>query len=268
MRQASPLPFFLILVLLAVPIWLASPRLGLMPALHIPVSDLALAFTPATAALCAVAMADGRSGFVRLLVTPFRSFSSSTYLGLAAAIASPWLLYLAAWAVAHLAGSPFPLPAGRVAKVIMLFPLFMALALGEELGWTAHALEALETRCGPLGASLLLALPWWVGHLPSMAAIGVDATGMAWWLLGAMALRVLMTALYHASANRLLVVLTFHAMLNLARLAIFPAQGAHYVPSYQTTSYLLAGACALFVVLVTKGRLFCDGTARGKDAVG
>lgn len=115
-------------------------------------------------------------------------------------------------------------------------------------------------------ASLLLALPWWVGHLPSMAAIGIDAAGMAWWLLGARALRVLMTALYHASANRLLPVLAFHAMLNLARLAIFPAQGAHHVPSYQTTSYRLAGACAAFVVLVTRGRLFFDEPARQKDA--
>jgi membrane protease YdiL (CAAX protease family) len=57
---------------------------------------------------------------------------------------------------------------GRRAEVRLDFLIPLA-ALGEELGWRGFALPRLQSRIGPLSASLVIGVIWAAWHLPYYA---------------------------------------------------------------------------------------------------
>lgn len=197
-EPGSAIGFFLLVAALAAPIWLASERLGVLGELRIPVSDLALAFTPMLAALILSIRSRGGAGALALLRRA-ADFRSVPRVWVTAATLLPPCIYLVSSGVMRLSGAGAEPPALDAFRLALLFPLFLALAAGEEIGWMGYAYGRLRMRWGSLGASLALAAPWWVGHLPSMAAIGMPAGDMAWWMLGAIVLRILMSWLYSQS---------------------------------------------------------------------
>ena len=131
----------------------------------------------------------------------------------------------------------------------MLGLVMFVLAIGEEVGWTGYLLEPLQARFGPLGASLIIALPWWLGHIPSILEIGGAWTDIAWWLPGSVALRILMTGLFNGAGGSVCAVVLFHMMLNVGRSVAYPVVGNHYDPLYQATGYGIAGLFAILVVI-------------------
>ncbi|MBW8813644.1 MAG: CPBP family intramembrane metalloprotease [Caulobacterales bacterium] len=250
-----PLLYLALLLAVALPIWLLSGRLGVIAGLRIPASDLALAFTPMVVAL-GLSLRDGgwrgglgllaravdvrRLGFGRgaawTLLIPVGIYAASS-------LVTPWLGFGRGQA------EPDPL------RLLGLLPLFLLLAAGEEIGWTGYALQPLQQRWGPLAAACVLAVPWWAGHLPSMAEIGATPADMAWWALGALAIRVIMCWLYNATGMSTFAVILFHALLNLSRIATVPAVGAHYVTAYQACADLLFAGLAVALLIRTRGRL-------------
>lgn len=253
--ERSALPFFVLVLALAAPLWLVSDRLGVIGALRIPVSDLALAFTPMLVALGLTAWRGGLREAAALLGRAFNPASIRGARWATVALLLPPLVYLASWSLMRLSGADHPIPTPNLPRLALLLALFLLLAAGEEVGWMGYAFEPLQRRFGPLGASLLIAIPWWLGHLPSMAAIGVSVGDMGWWILGALGLRVIMTWLYNGSGASLFAMVLFHALLNLSRIAVFPSVGAHYIGAYQAVAYLLVGATAAVVLWATHGRL-------------
>jgi membrane protease YdiL (CAAX protease family) len=248
----SALLFFAVLLGFALPVWLFGARLGVIPALRVPAADLALAFTPMLAALVLVAAREGPRAAGALLRSAFDASSIRRLRWLAAAALLPPALYLVSSGLFRLAGSDAAPPFPDAVRLLAMFALFLVLAAGEEVGWMGYAFEPLQRRFGAVGASLLLAGPWWLGHLPSMAAIGAGPADMAWWLLGAAGLRVVMAWLYLGAGASLFAVVLFHALLNLSRIALFPVEGTHYVTAYQALAYALVSGLA--VVLMTGGR--------------
>lgn len=233
--------------------WLAGERLGVIVGLRIPASDLALAFIPMTAALALTARKGGVGASAALLRRAFAVTAIRGGRWLAATLVLAPLLYLATFVVMRLAGGGPP-PHIPVLRLILMFGLFLALAAGEEVGWTGYALEPLQARWGPLAASLILAVPWWLGHLPSMRAIGATWADIAWWALAAPALRILFTWLYNGSGGALSSAIVFHALLNLCRIATYPAAGPHYDPRYQAVGSLAAAFAAILVVALGGAR--------------
>ncbi|EPX59272.1 CAAX amino terminal protease family protein [Cystobacter fuscus DSM 2262] len=245
--QRSPLVFFLLLLALAVPLWLAGGRLGVIGALRIPVSDLALAFTPMAAALILAARAEGGGAAVALLARAFDPRSLGRGRWVAAALLTAPAICLSAWALMRLAGVDGAPLRPDLLRTLLLFVLFLVLAAGEEVGWMGYAYGPMRDRWGALRAALVLAVPWWLGHLPSMAAIGTTAADVAWWILGAAALRVLIAWLYEGTGGSLFAAVLFHALLNLGRILLYPAAGAHYSTAYQATGDVVAAALAAAV---------------------
>ncbi|MFN4175322.1 CPBP family intramembrane glutamic endopeptidase [Phenylobacterium sp.] len=246
--RRSPLAFFLLVLALAIPLWLAGPRLGVIGELRIPASDLALAFVPMVAALVLTARSEGWRAAADLLR---RAFDPTSLRGrwLAATLLLAPAIYLAVWLVMQAAGhGGVPARLGPV-TLLLLFGLFLVLAAGEEVGWMGYAFDPLQRRWGAVGASLVLAVPWWVGHLPSMRAIGATASDMAWWVLGAAALRILIAWLYNNGGGTLFAAVLFHALLNLGRIATYPAMGSHYDSVWQATGYVVAGGLACAALL-------------------
>ncbi|WP_374469006.1 CPBP family intramembrane glutamic endopeptidase [Phenylobacterium sp.] len=246
-RPASPLAFFLVLAGLAVPLWLASDRFGVIGSLRIPTTDLLLAFAPMAAALLLCAVREGSGVAFALLRRTVDLAVLRRPRWLAATLFLPPAIYLGAALAVRMTGMAEPAPALDLLRLAALLPLFLVLAAGEEVGWMGYAYDPLRARFGAVGAALVLAAPWWAGHLPSMAQIGATRLDVAAWALGAVALRLVMGWLYLGSGSLFAVVL-FHALLNLSRIAAFPAAGAHYASAYQVAAAAAAALAALAVL--------------------
>lgn len=233
---------------LAAPIW-ALNRFGwVIGSLKVPVTDLLLGFTPLIAAVILVLHTQGAGGLIRFLkrVVDFRPLARTQWLWVA--LLFPPLIYALTFFGVHLAGRAGN-PVVNWPQLPVLTATMFVLAIGEEAGWTGYLLDPLQRRFGALGASLVVAVPWWLGHIPSIVAIGGTVSDIAWWLPGAIALRVLMTWLYNSSGRSVAAVVLFHTMLNAARSVAYPTIGTHYDPVYQITGYAVAFAMAVVVVI-------------------
>ena len=247
--RRSPWMFFLLMLVLAVPIWVLSRFVGVIGSLKIPVTDLMLGFTPLTAAAILVLRAEGASGLSSFLkgALEYRKLAQTKWF-LPALLLAP-LIYALTYFSLHLTGDTGTAMVNW-AGVPVLAAIMFVLAIGEEAGWTGYLLDPLQERFGALGASLIIAVPWWLGHIPSIIAIGGTASDIAWWLPGAVALRVLMTSLYNNAGRSIAAVVMFHTMLNLGRSVAYPAIGTHYDPAYQITGYVIAFFMAGVVVVI------------------
>lgn len=247
--DGRPLAFFAVLLALAIPIWLLSPYLGVIASAHIPVTDLMLGFTPLAAGCILTVRDQGARGLAGLLarVFGFRSLARTGWL--AVVLLLPPAIDLLASVGLHLAGHGGEAKPNWLGLPVMAAIMF-GLAIGEEVGWTGYLLEPLQARFGALGASLIIAFPWWLGHIPSILEIGGTAADIAWWFPGAIALRVIMTWLYNNTGRSLAAIVLFHMMLNLARSATYPAIGAHYDTAYQAAGYTITFVLAVIVVIV------------------
>ena len=245
----SPLAFYILVLMMAIPIWVLSRFVGVIGPLKVPVTDLMLAFTPLTAALVLVFYAEGTDGLISFLkrVFDYRSLASNKWLFPALLLAP--LIYALAYVALHLAGHKGE-PTVNLLELPALAAIMFVLAIGEEAGWTGYLLDPLQRRFGALGASVIIAVPWWLAHIPSIIAIGGTASDIAWWLPGAIALRVLMTSLYNNAGRSTLAVILFHTMLNVGRPVFYPSIGSHYDPTYQATGYGIAFAMSAIIVML------------------
>lgn len=86
----------------------------------------------------------------------------------------------------------------------------------EELGWRGVALPLLQRRYAPLWAGLILGAIWGIWHLPSFLLSGTPQS--AWdvgpYLIGVLAISVLVTPMFNAARGSILVAALFHYQLN------------------------------------------------------
>jgi uncharacterized protein len=245
----SPLAFFVALLALAIPIWLFSGFLGVIGSLKIPVTDLMLAFTPLGAAALLVFKEEGAGAVADLIKNAFdfRPWARTVWLVPVLSLAPliDFLTYAALHLAAH-AGEPDP----HLLRLPILAAIMLVLAVGEEVGWTGYLTDPLQRRYGATITGVVIAIPWWLGHIPSIIEIGGTASDIAWWFPGAVALRVLMVWLYNNTGRSLSSVVVFHALLNVCRSVSYPSIGAHYDPAYQALGYIITSILAMAVALV------------------
>ena len=119
---------------------------------------------------------------------------------------------------ASLGGPALSADVSLLTAVIMLaFFIFPGSALGEEIGWRGYALPRLQARRSALSASLILGVIWGFYHLP------LYFTGQAFrppslfppFVIGVIALSVILTWVYNSSGGSLLMVVLIHATFNL-----------------------------------------------------
>lgn len=117
-------------------------------------------------------------------------------------------------------------------------------ALGEELGWRAFALPRLQSRHGPLAASVIIGLFWGLWHVPAwLAWNSSDPTVIP---IAAIAVNmvpasVIFTWLYNRSAGSLLIVVLYHASV---------ANKGYFLPKLPTfTETILLWVLAIAVVI-------------------
>lgn len=140
-------------------------------------------------------------------------------------------MMVAAIAVAVAAfGAPNPVVTFSLAGVVLtefVRVLFLGGPVGEELGWRGFALPRLQQHRKALDASVLLGLVWGLWHLPLYFVLGTGQSeilsagtspafaigGFLGWTIG---LSVLFTWLFNQTRGSLIIVVLFHAAVNLA----------------------------------------------------
>jgi len=119
---------------------------------------------------------------------------------------------------ALLGGPAISVDATLLGVVIMLaFMIVPGSALGEEIGWRGYALPRLQAGRSALSASLILGVIWGFYHLP------LYFTGQAFrpprlfvpFVIGIIALSVILTWVYNNTGGSLLMVVLIHATFNL-----------------------------------------------------
>jgi membrane protease YdiL (CAAX protease family) len=96
--------------------------------------------------------------------------------------------------------------------------LVVALLIGpvEELGWRGVALPLLQRRFVPLWAGVILGVIWGVWHAPAFLLSGTPQSAWSFgpYVLGVLALSVLVTALFNAARGSILAAALFHFQMN------------------------------------------------------
>jgi membrane protease YdiL (CAAX protease family) len=218
MRQNDLIPFFLIAFLIAwgilgayvfFPVMMVE-TFGNLTGEH-PLFYLAV-YAPAIAALTLILYRYGIGGVWRFL-SRLKLWRASIYWYGLILIVVPLVFYLSAWFKGNDIGSLFSFSS---LQAYLLALLLMGIkGPVEEIGWRGFALPLLQRRMAPILAALLLGLLWAVWHYPAFLLSGTPQS--AWsvtpFLVGTMALSVIVTPLFNSSRGSILLPALFHLQL-------------------------------------------------------
>jgi membrane protease YdiL (CAAX protease family) len=172
------------------------------------------AYAPGIVALALAWRERGAAGIRRALEPAFRwEVALRWYAFAVLAMAAVKLLAAAALRIATGAWPRF----GSDPPLLIPFAILWSTPFqaGEELGWRGYALPRMAERLGLRTSSLLLGLVWAAWHLPLFFVRGADTyqQSFASYLVGVVALSVVMAWLY-ARTGSLLLVMLLHAAVN------------------------------------------------------
>ena len=229
----SPLTFFLLVFIIALPFWLIGAMTDkVLPKeiqMNLPISALA-AFCPMIAALILTYRESGSGGVNRLLK---RSFDHRRIKGkiwyVPIFFLMPVMMVLE-YVLLKLMGVPIPDFQFPVLMIPVFFMAFFIFSMGEEIGWSGYAIDPLHDQWGALRASIILGVVWAVWHLIPFIQTHNTLIWVAAQDAGAVMLRVLIVWLYYNTGKSVFAAITFHVMVNLSELTLFPIYGSYYDP--------------------------------------
>jgi pimeloyl-ACP methyl ester carboxylesterase/membrane protease YdiL (CAAX protease family) len=152
-----------------------------------------------------------------------RSFARGIYWW-TVGFGSPLLLFVGALIAARIASqtSPTWTSLGHVNYLpdlgLTAWGLWLATALGEELGWRGFALPRLQRTHSAMSSTVLLAIGWAAWHLPaffylpSYTAMGLQV--LPGFFLGVLAGAIVLTWLYNSSGGSVFAAALWHASFN------------------------------------------------------
>jgi uncharacterized protein len=182
------------------------------PSGHHPLFILAV-YAPAIAAVTLVLLYTGSMGLGRFLsrLLLWRC-SAGWYAFLLLGI--PAIYFAGALIGGTLSAEAFAYPGfgallGAMAFMLVLGPV-------EEFGWRGYALPLLQRAIAPVWAGLVLGVIWGVWHLPAFFLSGLpqSAWGFMPFLIGSVAVSVVLTAMFNAAGGSILLAALFHFQLN------------------------------------------------------
>jgi uncharacterized protein len=230
---------------LSIPFWIAGAltQLQLLPG--IPISALGLLCVVGAASIL-VYRENGLTGVAELMKRSFdfkRVKAKIWYIP--ALLLMPGIMAVS-FVVMRLLGAPLPAPQFSFATPFLLFAVFFISALGEELGWSGYAIDPLQDRFGAFAGALLLGAVWAVWHFIPLLSVQRSLAWIAWWALGTVALRVIITWLYNNTGRSVFIAALFHTMINLTW-QLFPINGSYYDP--RVTGSITAVVAVVIVII-------------------
>jgi uncharacterized protein len=201
-------------------------------------------YAPAIAAVTLVTIYTGMAGLSRFLsrLLLWRC-SAGWYVFLLAGI--PAIFIAGALIGGTLTAGPMA-PAG-VGALLGAMAFMLVLGPVEEFGWRGYALPLLQRRMAPIWAGLVLGVIWGIWHLPAFFVSGLpqSAWGFVPFLIGSVAVSVILTPMFNAARGSILLAALFHFQLNNP-----------LWPDAQPYDMYLFAVVALVVVWVTRRTMF------------
>ena len=175
---------------------------------HHPLFILAV-WAPAIAAFILVTHYGGRAGLRRFLSRIFLWRCHPAWYGFLLGL--PLMFYAGAAVKGNLFTAPLTSGTALLAAIAMTFIIGPI----EEFGWRGVALPLLQRRMAPIGAALLLGVIWGIWHLPAFLLSGTPQSAWSFtpFLIGSVALSLMVTPLFNASRGSLLLPYLFHLQL-------------------------------------------------------
>ena len=226
-QERVPLDYFLLVFVLAIPLWLIGGDKLPIP-VNLPLSALTT-FCPLIAAALLSYRRFGLPAVQGLLKKSVDYKKIHNRLWYIPTLLLAPLLYLLSYALMRWAGMPLP----ELQTPLWLAPLFFVVYFiadtGEELGWTGYAIDPMQKRWGALNASLLLGLIWAMWH--SIAFIQTDnpANWILWQCLKTVAMRVIIVWIYNNTGKSVFAAILYHTTDNVSW-SLFPYYGSQYNP--------------------------------------
>ena len=195
-------------------------------------------YSPAIAAFVLVTRYAGLSGLRRYLSRLLLwRVHWGWYLFLVAGV--PILFFAGAALKGNLTGWAFPFTTWQATAAALGFMLVLGPI--EEFGWRGFALPLLQRRFAPIWAGLVLGVIWGVWHLPAFFLSGVPQSAWSFtpFLIGSIAIGVIVTPLFNSSRGSILLPLLLHWQLNNP---IFPDAAPH------DTAFFVAAAIVVTIL--------------------
>jgi len=216
----------------------------------------AAVYGPAFAAFATVALHHGRAGVARFARGLLRGFGAAPRWW-AAALFGFASLQIGGRALANAwAGDDAPLFGFE--PWWTLVPAFLLHLVDdpggvEEIGWRGLALPLLQQRFSAATASVVLGLVWGLWHLPAFAIAAAPQAGFSLpaFLLGSIALALVMTALYNASGGSVPVLYVAHSMANFG----FGTEGAGPAGEMAITALLFFAVAGVVIARAGAARM-------------
>ena len=243
--------FFALTFALAMPFWILGATVGvsILPGLPIAALDF---ICPGLAALILLGHVSGIGSALVLLgraLDPRRVRARVWYLP--ALLLMP-LIIAVAFGVTRLTGVAIPAPHIAPVHALLLCALLFGAALGEELGWSGYATDRLQQRWNALQTGLLLGSVWAIYHYVALLQAHRSIGWIAWWTLGTLAARIIITWLYNNANQSVLIATLFHMTINVTW-QLYPVNGSHYDP--RTTGLITAIVAGAIVLTTGPGTL-------------
>lgn len=240
----SLLAFFVLVLLLSIPFWIAgaATTAHLLPGL--PVSAL-MFVCPGAAALILVYRKRRLEGAGELLRRglDYRSVRAKIWLApillLMPAIMTLSFLWMR-WS-----GVRVPAPRFSLSSATIMLVAFFLSALGEELGWSGYATDLMLEKGNAFATAMLLGAIWAVWHFVPLLQVHRSPEWIAWWTLGTVAARILIVWIYIRTGRSVFAATVFHAMIDLTW-QLFPISGSYYDP--RITGVIIAFVAAIVVI--------------------
>lgn len=246
----SPLKFVLLVFALSIPFWVIGAVTGGQLSPDLPVGAL-MFVCPVTAASILTYRESGTAGVTRLLRRSFDYKRISTKTWYAPILLLLPSVYALTYGVMRLTGLTVPAPQFPLLAALVTLLAFLVSGLGEELGWSGYAIDPMQDRWGALQAGLVLGLVWAVWHTVPLVQAGRSAAWIAWWSLGTLGLRVLLTWVYNNTGKSVFAAALVHALTNLACFGPFLDFGSGGYPyDAERIASLLTALAAVIVTVV------------------
>jgi len=252
----SPLKFFLLVFALNIPLWIIETMVEVkgLP-LDVPITDFIATFIPLIAACILVYKEEGTIGVKNLLKRIFDFSKIKQKIWYLPVILLMPIIYLLIYGVMQLFRLPLPvgveIPFLNNALIfVLIFISAMVGAMGEEVGWSGYAVDAMQERWSALTTAIAIGLVWAIWHYPSMIQQGRDLRWVVWGTLGTVAMRILIVWLYNNTGKSVFVCILFHTMANIGRI-LFPKNQTHNpLVDYPDIHYSIIALAAMIVVFL------------------
>ena len=165
--------------------------------------------------------------------------------------------------VSILMGGATPVVDTTVFRVLVLFAfsIFPGSALGEELGWRGFALPRMQARHSALTASLVIGILWGSWHLP-LWLTGNPSYPISLFVpfvAAVIASSVICTWLYNNTGGSLLIIVLYHAAINLPITVLIRPLGSQGTQPFLI--YVALNVVAAAAVAITTGAEHLSRTA-------